>query len=160
MLWRSSLIRGITVRLSNFCDLVSTSATQNPNFKPAAVPANRRSEIAATEFSLAASSSPCPPPPWRAFLISFFLRKAAVSAAFGIHSLSSRVALRYPRGVTVHVARPTRSIPKSEIKRTCLPSRDRRCCCNRALPRSPADLQPRTRLHGRISLPSTRKVLV
>jgi len=27
-----------------------------------------------------------------------------------VHSLSSRLALRYPRGITVHVARPARSI--------------------------------------------------
>src|SRR5438477_12938808 len=44
-------------------------------------------------------------------------------------------ALRYPRGVTMHVARPTRSILRSEITRTCLPSTDRLYCCNRVLPR-------------------------
>jgi hypothetical protein len=30
--------------------------------------------------------------------------------ARSIHSLSSRFTLRYPRGFTVHVARPSRSI--------------------------------------------------
>jgi hypothetical protein len=33
-----------------------------------------------------------------------------------IHSLLSRVALRYPRGYAVHVACPARSIPRSAIK--------------------------------------------
>jgi hypothetical protein len=32
------------------------------------------------------------------------------------HSLSSRLVLRCPRGVTVHVAHPTRSIPLSVVR--------------------------------------------
>jgi len=46
---------------------------------------------------------------------------------------------------------------QSVIKRTCPPSRDRRYCCSRGLPRNPADLRQRIQLREQTWLLSMHK---